>query len=177
MAMKLLLLAWMALGLVACSTNGQIQASNEGSVQPHIRATSSDQVASSASLISTLLNQRHNWLEAKFIDVNSFPETITAANREMFDESGIVFSSVIPVTDTSLYLLRVGVFEDKQSQAGRFLAIFDEAGRVLQVFEDRADGAAYSALRKEPGRVLWFKCFECGQYDIVSRVPSGFVLD
>ena len=177
MAMKSLFLVLMALALVACSSNGQIQSSAGGCAQPPAEAASSEQMVSGSSLISTLLKQRPNWLEAQFIDVDSFPETITSVNRETFNESDMVFVGVIPGTEEPRYFARVGVFENRQNQKGRFLVIFDAAGHVVQVLEDSVDGAAYSALILMPGVIRWYKCFECGDYEMLSRTPSGFVID
>ncbi|MCE7033187.1 hypothetical protein LY625_11265 [Lysobacter sp. GX 14042] len=69
----------------------------------------------------------------------------------------------------------VGTYEAQDGGRGRFLAI-SRGGRLLRHFV-QSGSAGFSALLPVQGGVRWYKCLECGEYELLRWTGGSYVLE
>jgi len=69
----------------------------------------------------------------------------------------------------------VGTFGIRSGTRGRFLAVARD-GRLVQHFE-QPGSAGFSALLAVDEGVRWYKCLECGDYDLLRWTGGTYVLE
>lgn len=69
----------------------------------------------------------------------------------------------------------VGTYETRDGTRGRFLAVSSE-GRLRQHFA-QSGTAGFSALLPVGDSVRWYKCLECGEYELLRWTGESYVLE
>lgn len=69
----------------------------------------------------------------------------------------------------------VGTYETRSGDRGRFLAV-SSAGRLVRHFA-HAGSAGFSALLPMQDGVRWYKCLECGEYELLRWSSGAYVLE
>lgn len=69
----------------------------------------------------------------------------------------------------------VGTYETRGGSRGRFLAV-SSGGRLLRHFE-HPGSAGFSALLPVGDGVRWYKCLECGEFELLRWSGGAYVLE
>ncbi|MGH8084961.1 MAG: hypothetical protein ACREPV_06770 [Lysobacter sp.] len=69
----------------------------------------------------------------------------------------------------------VGVFSTRNGERGRFVVI-TRNGQLLQHFA-QTGAAGFSALLKYEDGVRWYKCMECGEFELIGWSGQSFFLE
>ena len=69
----------------------------------------------------------------------------------------------------------VGTYETRAGSRGRFLAV-SSGGRLLRHFE-HPGSAGFSALLPVGDELRWYKCLECGEFELLRWSGGAYVLE
>lgn len=93
-----------------------------------------------------------------------------------YRDSGLSFAVMQDLdrdgTDEEVF---VGTYETGNGTRGRFLAV-SSAGRLVRHFE-HSGSAGFSALLPVKAGVRWYKCLECGEYELLRWTGESYVLE
>lgn len=116
------------------------------------------------------------WAAAIVLRDDELAHRVSGAGLAVYLDSGLSFVAEqdldLDGVDEKMF---VGTFEDSDGTRGRFLAVSRE-GRLVRHFE-HAGSAGFSALLPVEDGVRWYKCLECGEYELLRWTGESYVLD
>lgn len=116
------------------------------------------------------------WTAATVLRDEVLAHRVSRAGLALYLDSGLSFVAEqdldLDGVDEKMF---VGTFEDSDGTRGRFLAVSRE-GRLVRHFE-HAGSAGFSALLPVEDGVRWYKCLECGEYELLRWTGESYVLD
>lgn len=116
-----------------------------------------------------------NWKFATALDKKYIKAELTEQQLEDVKQSNLEFSVTASIDgDTDQEVFFVGIYQTTSGEVGRFLAVKSDKG-IEKVFPD-AGFSGFSALYQEENELRWFKCMQCGEYELVQWNGSDYVL-
>lgn len=116
------------------------------------------------------------WKSATILDTAYCKRVLSDAQFRQVEASPLKLSVSMPSNgrDTQEKAF-VGVYETLSGDAGRFITIVSN-GRLMAHFTD-AGFAGYSAMLQQGDELLWYKCMDCSDYDVIRWVDGKYVLE
>lgn len=116
------------------------------------------------------------WNRASALDARTLEGRISAEELARYLDSELSFALKDDLDDdgTSEDVF-VGVFSTRDGERGRFVAI-TRNGQLLQHFAQTGP-AGFSALLEYEDGVRWYKCLECGEFELIRWSGRSFLLD
>lgn len=116
------------------------------------------------------------WDRASALDANALEGRISAEELARYLDSELSFALKGDLDDDGTPEdVFVGVFSSRGGERGRFVAI-TRNGQLLQHFTQTGP-AGFSALLEYEDGVRWYKCLECGEFDLIKWSGRSFLLD
>lgn len=117
-----------------------------------------------------------NWTAATVLDDEKLGRRVPGGALETFQDSGL---RLVVTEDLDLDGVGeeafVGTYQLADGTRGRFLAVSRE-GRLIRHFE-QAGSAGFSALLPVGDGVRWYKCLECGEFELLRWSGGAYVLE
>lgn len=116
------------------------------------------------------------WKSATVLDTAYYKTTLSDAQFRQVKASPLKLSASMPSNehDTQEKVF-VGVYETLSGDTGRFIAM-GKNDRVIAHFT-HPGFSGYSAILHQGDELLWYKCMDCSDYDVIRRVDGKYALE
>ncbi len=116
-----------------------------------------------------------NWLSAAFLNDELIKTRVTNTQFTELKNSNFKLSLNKDINGNKVdETIRVGVYLDKKNKKGIFLAVFEKK-KLLKVFTDSSNNG-FSALIKDNKSVRWYKCMNCGEYELIQWNGKSYII-
>lgn len=104
-------------------------------------------------------------------DLEALPNYV---KEDMQEVLAVLRTPFKTVNSSETLYYAVGVFREKNGHAGRALVISydNNFAHILRVILVHGE-AGFSALIKQPTKLLWTFCLQCGEYEVVAERQAG----
>ena len=117
-----------------------------------------------------------SWRHAHGLEPNDLEDQVSQNAAVQFMASPLSFGLSADLDeDGDLEEFFVGVFEVSDSERGRFVLI-TKNGELVQHFVERGS-AGFSALLASEGKIRWYKCMECGEFESITWTGHSYALE
>lgn len=116
-----------------------------------------------------------NWHSAVFLNDKIIKTRVTNTQFTELKNSNFKLSLSRDINGNKVdETIRVGVYLDKNNNKGIFLAVFEKK-KLLKVFTDSSNNG-FSALIKDNKTVRWYKCMNCGEYELIQWNGKSYII-
>lgn len=116
------------------------------------------------------------WVAASILEEEELARHQVTDGIAVYRNSGLSFAVTRDLDrDGNGEEVFVGTYETRSGTRGRFLAVSNE-GRLLRHFV-HPGSAGFSALLPVRDAVRWYKCLECGEYELLRWNGDAYALE
>ena len=133
--------------------------------------------ATSESVLGVSVSDIHTgWKAVSLINRQVLKSHLDASQYQDVENSNLQFHLTADLNGDSVdEAYWVGVYQGEAGERGRVLLIVQN-GKVLKSLYEPGFGG-FSALYKSGKEIRWYKCMECGDYDVVGTAGNDFFLE
>ena len=116
-----------------------------------------------------------NWRSAVFLDDELIKTRVTNTQFTELKNSNFKLSLNNDLNNNkSNETIKVGVYLDNKNTKGIFVAVFEKT-KLIKVFTDSTNNG-FSALIKDNKSVRWYKCMNCGEYELIRWNGNFYII-